>query len=462
MDLIPFSNKYNQIVEVLIQCMTDPVNIALSLVMLTFGLLSVFKLLHYKNHIVGEINDYLKSTKEKKRDSSKQNNCHRENKEFFENKNHLKHLWIEFSETIIEWENLNTEEYEYYHSESASKYFNIETTTGANKAFSKIDSAPSILTGLGICGTFIGILLGLNTGFADGVLNTELFITSIQTAFFTSLVGITLSIVFGSWLRSLGNSINDKMSSISNRIDKLYPHFKTLNFKKELLANVKNVDNSLQMLNEDLPKNIAASLVNGAGMDQLTDAATKSINKGLEDLIEAIRKTSEVHETLNKHSDTLSSHLEREKNQLSLLVESNQNVITNLNTSLKHTGDRFERLPEVFDQATKSFILASEKVDKTSNLVPELTRNLENIYNISNEKHLRINEEIQKISISVKEVSEKSLQANANTVVSLDRNLDRFDNTLAQAIQKLVETVKELNDLATIHVSNKDDEDIAA
>ena len=449
-----FVNTFDKLYEVFSQCINDPINVSLSIVMLVFGLCSIIRLTKYKNKIVNEINEFIMKTKKKERDSCKNQNSHKNNNEFFDSKEYLKHSWGEFSETIIEWENSDKEEYEYYHTESASKYFNINSIKGVNNVFSKIDSAPSILTGLGICGTFLGILLGLNLGFSNGELNTNLFIENIRTAFFTSLIGISLSIVFGAWLRSLGDSIQDKMSEISNHIDKLYPHFKTLNFRKRLLTNVKNVDNSLQMLNDDLPKNIARSLVSGVGMEQLTEAASQTINRGLEELIERIKQTSEVHERLNQQSDQLRSHLEEKKNQLKTLVDSNQVIISELNSSLKVTSDNFEKLPVTFDRATSSFVAASDKMNQTSQKIPELTKEFENIYSVSEQKHLRINEEIQKIAISVKEISDSSLKANSNTVESLDTNLTRFDEALSNAVKKLSETINELQDLASIQISN--------
>ena len=59
---------------------------------------------------------------------------------------------------------------------------------------------PSTLTGLGILGTFIGLIIGIrNIGFSSvtaALTSVQLLLSGIETAFYTSIVGVILSILF--------------------------------------------------------------------------------------------------------------------------------------------------------------------------------------------------------------------------------------------------------------------------
>lgn len=71
---------------------------------------------------------------------------------------------------------------------------------------------PGILTGLGILGTFVGLLKGLGTltfSTAEAAITSvTTLINGIETAFFTSIAGVILSILFNILYRILWNDLN--------------------------------------------------------------------------------------------------------------------------------------------------------------------------------------------------------------------------------------------------------------
>lgn len=70
---------------------------------------------------------------------------------------------------------------------------------------------PGILTGLGILGTFIGLITGISTLSVTSVEATiesiAMLINGIETAFFTSISGVILSILFNIFYRVLWNTL---------------------------------------------------------------------------------------------------------------------------------------------------------------------------------------------------------------------------------------------------------------
>ena len=70
---------------------------------------------------------------------------------------------------------------------------------------------PGILTGLGIIGTFVGLLAGIgNIGFSSveaALESVELLLSGIEIAFYTSISGVILSILFNIFNRVLWNTM---------------------------------------------------------------------------------------------------------------------------------------------------------------------------------------------------------------------------------------------------------------
>lgn len=80
-----------------------------------------------------------------------------------------------------------------------------------------VDSIPGILTGLGILGTFYGLIKGLGGirfSSVDVVVESiSVLVTGIDTAFFTSIAGVIFSILFELMIKAEWNSLLDSMDS---------------------------------------------------------------------------------------------------------------------------------------------------------------------------------------------------------------------------------------------------------
>lgn len=132
-----------------------------------------------------------------------------------------------------------------------------------------IAQIPGTLTGLGILGTFVGLLLGLrNISFitVEAALGSvQSILAGIDTAFYTSIAGVILSILF--------NIINNVLRNIMNRETGLFLE----NFHKTVIPTTdeqaryssrREVRQILELLDR-LPKNssnpLAGEAMNGAG-----------------------------------------------------------------------------------------------------------------------------------------------------------------------------------------------------
>ncbi len=428
----------------------DPINLLLVGVILIVSIKSYLHLIDFKSSIESEIKKILKLTESFGRDSCRNNEVHNQVDTIFQGLGCLKHSWQEFHETIVEWENNISGENEYYNTQPAADFFNISSLKSTYKSFSLVESAPSVLTGLGIIGTFAGILLSLNDGYINGALNIDIFIGGLKTAFVTSLVGMGSALGIGSILRGISSSIQSRLLELCHKIDRAYPNYKTINLEKELFKNMNAINRSLHTLNEDLPKNIANYLSSNSAIDSITEMTTSAVKTGLNELLSKITETVASHKELNIVSSDMSKVMEERYQEIKSTQELNINA---LNKSVNTAGELYEKLniiPRVLDSAAETFHSSAESLGVVVSQVPEFTEKLSTTYSQSTRRSQEINNQIQEIALSIKEISQKAVTANVQTVNSLDKNLNRFDGSLSEALGGLSEIVSDLNDLVQV------------
>lgn len=110
--------------------------------------------------------------------------------------------------------------------ESAEEYLNDYSLLHASTQWNLIESIPSVLIGLGILGTFIGLTVGISGISFD---NTDTIQTSIQgllagmsTAFVTSILGMSLSIIYSFILHYYHQRIIRRVQSLTLELDNKY------------------------------------------------------------------------------------------------------------------------------------------------------------------------------------------------------------------------------------------------
>lgn len=78
---------------------------------------------------------------------------------------------------------------------------------------------PAVLTGLGIMGTFVGLIVGVGgVGFSSvtaAINGVETLLSGIEIAFYTSIVGLSLSILFNMMYRILWNIMLGNLQSFT-------------------------------------------------------------------------------------------------------------------------------------------------------------------------------------------------------------------------------------------------------
>lgn len=271
-----------------------------------------------------------------------------------------------------------------------------------------VNSAPSILTSIGILGTFAGIVIGL-IGFdtADIDKSIPILLEGLKVAFISSLVGVFLSIGFKVALNFIPNDEAD-----ISEVD-------------DLITALKRIENGI---NADDGRSIYSQL------------------RSLRDEEKEERKASE--ERLNVFSDKLWQKFSDFSEQLSesatkQVIEALENVITDFNTNLKEQfGENFKLLNE----SVKDLVVWQENY-KTQ--MAEMTQQ----YKLSVESISSTESAIQSIKENTSGISEvaqklKSLiETNQNQINNLDEQLKAFASIKDKAIDSMPVIEDSLNTL---------------
>ena len=141
----------------------------------------------------------------------------------------LGHLWQQFLETL----HLPTSEIDprtgtslnagYRATMPAEVIFNAQSVFEGRIYTEFFKHLPGLLTGLGIIGTFTGLIQGLGSATAGGApLDTPLLISSVRDAFYVSATAITLAMIITFIEKFLVASLHRAVEQLCQQIDVLY------------------------------------------------------------------------------------------------------------------------------------------------------------------------------------------------------------------------------------------------
>ena len=309
-----------------------------------------------------------------------------------------------------------------------------------NKSPEFVSYTPALLTSLGIFGTFAGIVIGLmafDVSNIDG--SIEGLLSGLKTAFFTSLAGIFLSILF-KVLQSFGvgkrNAVEEAVSASPEAILGAINQQRT---SLESLVNAIGGDSDgsilsqMKLLRGDLNDNQKLSL-------KTHQEAAENLTKISEQLIaqkEAFATfTDKLWIKMQDFADMLS------KSATETVIEALKQVITDFNNNLtEQFGENFKQLNE----AVKELVTWQENykvqiADMTEQYklgVASITATEESVSKISTESKV-----IPESMTNLKEV----MEVNQHQLAELERHLEAFKDIRDRAVDAVPEIRKQIDE----------------
>ena len=239
-------------------------------------------------------------------------------------------------------------------------YINDDTVTHGPGNATLAELIPSLLTSLGILGTFMGLSRGLSSlNFADSkglVEGIPVLLEGMRFAFGTSVAGISCSIVF--------NMLNRISQGSSYRaIDDFVTSFTQLAMSRPL-------DNDVQLIIQNQDRNYMLQGINDTLVDRLADNVGRSITRAMTPVSDSMDRfiigaTRNQIDGVNRIVARFLDEMDRSLgNQFSAMAAAMDAVTQNQIAAARQTGETVSAAQGIVDNARALQEMSSHILDK--------------------------------------------------------------------------------------------------
>lgn len=278
---------------------------------------------------------------------------------------------------------------------------------------------PGTMTGLGILGTFVGLVLGVggfDTSTTDAVMvSITHLLGGMSTAFLTSIVGVLLSLLFSHFYKMYHDSADESLED-----------FVTAFHDNNLDGSSNNAENQLlgyQQQQTELMKNFATVV---------SEAVSTSIANTMR--TELVPIFDEMKSTVKEFSEIAS---QQQKDGLNQVV---QEFIRCMNESLR---GQFDELAATIQKTCEWQKASTEQMQKIVDSICDTSNEIEKVNAVS---HQTV-EEMNGFVTFLKEYQEK-LHSEAELIQQQIANSNEISERQANYLDKLVESESRVADLA--------------
>lgn len=377
------------------------------------------------------------------------------NKKLLDNQT-ISGIWSDFSKTLTKWKNPQGGD-ELYSTVEAREYFRYNTVVNdINDNFWQ--NYGSIFTGVGILGTFLGLVMGLNgvdlSSSDVNVLKEGIgtLLQGISVAFTTSLFGIFFALIYGYFNKARRTVLSDDIEALAKRIEEMYPRKNTEQWlsdgHRESVEQTKVLKNMGQDMAETLSDLLDKHL--SSGFEELCQTLDAQMKPMFEKLYEAIKTLNEggasavgdavskkAGEQLDSFVDTLKIIQETMVQNLESNKRANEEANAALMNAVVQIGDSLSKgTDEAVKRQQEAAELLGEQVRVIVNSLNESsTQTMDNLLESSNVIQQGLGYSVEQSKSAVEQIN--SIIANhketiEQSCISLSEITDKLDNVLKQ------------------------------
>ena len=317
---------------------------------------------------------------------------------------------------------------------------------------------PGTFVGFGILGTFLGFSSGISgmrlTGNVDELFGKlDVFFMGLNTAFITSIIGVILSVVFGTILFQW--PLN-QIKYHCNRITSMRHFDPTANTKAEFEVYTNSLhDMTKALLNakasiENLPdkfKDVGVSLEQSVGPVKDTFSAMQATLENYSKQAESLQNASEkIQNSLTQFIETSEKTTEKVNQSLDKTIATTQSIqATNANLI-----DNNKKLLEDYNTLNQTLTTVQEKInEEVTSYCAAIKKHFTELLNdYSNETHDILKTQNEQINEERKEMLSdyQKIDENISSIMeSVNKNLTEYSQTMEKT---LVQTLEEYNKTA--------------
>ena len=264
------------------------------------------------------------------------------------------------------------------------------------------EAIPGIMTGLGILGTFAGLILGLRDFKIDfDVMQNSIMmlLNGIKTAFLTSIFGVIYSILFNIlYRRSFNIMLINYEGFINDYYTCIQPNSQNDFYNRLIISN----ENQMNSMSE------FANKIGNIMVDKF-DKSMNSIDRGIKEFMsKAIVTQDEKMKSLVKLYLT-----EMNNNVFGGELEQLRDTLNKINTNERENSEKIKKLVNIIDERTDDIIEVnngiSDAVSKTRTYVDQIQNyqnDVQNMNNIVNDRIAVLSDTVKKNNSLIDQISE--------------------------------------------------------
>lgn len=409
----------------------------------------------------------------------------------FENSEMLINHWISYHSTFG-FGSINKT------TEDANDYFDEHALILNNANFRHYLTLPSVFVGIGILGTFVGLVVGISSfdlsnssTIKDSI---SLLLGGMSTAFYTSIAGMFTSITFNLFEKNQFHSAYREIKNLANRLNEEFRISKIELEKHQTQTQLKLIQEAFGFEDEEgnlvkpnlvfstiyrelqestrALKSFSTDLANSIEatykfiMEEFDQSFQKAFERTLLPVIQKLDAAVEAlaREKTKSNEDFISSIIEKLENSLKSMIESVQKDISgsakseleNILKALSATSDTLSNLPQLLNSFDESIKESNSKFENILKAI--LDREKENS-EASSRREFHKHEQSKQINIEVLNIIEKAgefisefseeAEKMSSSIKGYQYLIDKITetgNSLQTSSEKLFETVQSNNE----------------
>ena len=321
----------------------------------------------------------------------------------FDCNSELSEVWQEFQNSLVTRQPKENQEKIVYKTDEASFFFSEERLLGQYMNLRFWNSVPALLVGLGILGTFVGLVGGLipfsginfeETGEIRSAI--EGLLSGVSTAFVTSVWGMLLSLLFNWMEKSCIGWVSRRIAELQRGLDQLF----TLTTQEEIAFRQEDElaqqTQALKAFSTDLANEIKSAMAQGRqeiiaefrnAPETFSNAIGEQLTPSLNNLNSAVTNSAHNIETamvkenqqiLQQMANQLVPRLDKlniAANEINrTIVEGNQEILRELHKAPDAFGNAIaEKFTPSFDNLNAAVLeLRRQKEESSTNAIQEL------------------------------------------------------------------------------------------
>lgn len=380
---------------------------------------------------------------------------------------YLSDSWREFNETLlipyVDFEPENEGE-KILNTHHTSTYFNQRYILWSKVNMRWFNALPNILTGMGIVGTFIGLVAGIyiaspglsadNIEEAKEALN--LLLSGASLAFLTSIAGLSASMFFSKAEKNKIHEFDKLCQDFVAEIDERVEYFSAERLSNKVLQESKKQSFALETFANDLAvtmgqvmqEQVAAPLVEAIDglIENQKSASDETIEKVMQEFTTSISGAAGVE--MQALAETIKTISEKLEGQLTTLSEGHKAmneaatfIMNEMSNVAENASNKINDLSDELENA----VLAQKGLNESNGELHERIK--ETVYTAGNVIE-RSNDVIENASVTVDKQNELTLQTNniAEQFVQTAKNIEKTHSLLSETQEKIKQNWKDYQD----------------